>query len=125
MKNNTRLILGIFSGYYILTGLWPLISYSTFEAVTGPKTDVWLVHIVGLLVIMIGVTYAVAFWKRNPIDPVLLTLIIGSALAFTAIDIWYVAAGEIRAIYVGDAVVEIALTGAVIWSLRESNTNNH
>jgi hypothetical protein len=30
--------------YYLLTGLWPLVSIGTFQMVTGEKTDVWLVH---------------------------------------------------------------------------------
>ena len=46
--------------YYILTGLWPLVHFSSFELVTGPKTDDWLVRMVGLLVVLIGVTLAVA-----------------------------------------------------------------
>jgi len=25
--------------YYLLTGLWPLVSIETFQMVTGPKTD--------------------------------------------------------------------------------------
>lgn len=40
--------------YYVVTGLWPLIHLTSFEAVTGPKTDDWLVHMVGLLAASIG-----------------------------------------------------------------------
>ena len=36
--------------YYLITGVWPLLSIGTFEKVTGPKTDRWLVKTVGILV---------------------------------------------------------------------------
>jgi hypothetical protein len=42
--------------YYILTGLWPVVSMQSFELVTGPKTDDWLVQTVGLLLAVIGMT---------------------------------------------------------------------
>jgi len=40
--------------YFLLTGIWPLLSMRTFEAVTGPKVDRWLVKTVGVLVAVIG-----------------------------------------------------------------------
>jgi hypothetical protein len=33
-----------------MTGLWPLVSIGTFQQVTGPKTDLWLVKTVGVLI---------------------------------------------------------------------------
>jgi hypothetical protein len=36
--------------YYLLTGVWPLPSIGSFQRVTGPKTDLWLVRTVGVLV---------------------------------------------------------------------------
>jgi hypothetical protein len=39
--------------YYLLTGVWPLLSLRTFELVTGPKTDDWLVRTVGVLVLAV------------------------------------------------------------------------
>src|SRR5438094_9205499 len=60
--------------YYFLTGVWPLISISSFQFVTGPKThnwtgneaDHWLVNTVAVLVIAIGFTLVVAAWRRPP-----------------------------------------------------------
>jgi hypothetical protein len=45
--------------YYVATGVWPLVSMTAFEAVTGPKVDDWLVRMVALLVIVIGGTMLV------------------------------------------------------------------
>jgi hypothetical protein len=36
-------------GYFLFTGIWPLVSRRTFEAVTGPKKDFWLAQTVGVL----------------------------------------------------------------------------
>jgi hypothetical protein len=40
--------------FYALTGFWPLISRRTFEKVTGPKHDFWLVNTVGVVIGTIG-----------------------------------------------------------------------
>ena len=94
-------------GYYLLSGLWPLVSMRTFEFVTGRKTDRWLVRMVGLLAAVIGLVIL-----RDRDRPVDRALPVGSALAFTAIDVVYSAKGTIRPIYLGDAAVESALIAA-------------
>ncbi len=33
--------------YLLLTGMWPLVHYRSFEWVSGPKVDDWLVKCVG------------------------------------------------------------------------------
>lgn len=40
--------------FYLATGVWPLIHIDSFLAVTGSKTDLWLVYTVGLLVSVVG-----------------------------------------------------------------------
>ena len=52
--------------YYILTGLWPLVSMQSFELVTGPKTDDWLVQTVGLLLAVIGMTLLARARRARP-----------------------------------------------------------
>lgn len=52
--------IGIAQGvYYLMTALWPFFSLRTFIAVTGPKTDVWLVKTVGSLLVVIGIALIV------------------------------------------------------------------
>jgi hypothetical protein len=93
--------------FYVLTGLWPLIDLPSFEAVTGPKADEWLVHMVGLLAGVIGVTLVLAVLRVGSRSAELLTLAIGSALAFAGIDLWYGLSGRISPVYLADATVEI------------------
>ena len=94
--------------YYVLTGLWPVIHMSSFEAITGPKVDDWLVKMVGLLAAVIGGTLTLAS-QRAQRSLEILWLAVASAVAFTVIDVWYALAGRISPIYLGDAAVEIAI----------------
>lgn len=99
--------------YYVLTGIWPLVDLPSFELVTGPKVDDWLVETVGVLVATIGAVLGVAGYRRTIVPEVPL-LAGGSALSLAGIDVIYVAKGRISRLYLLDAVAEIAL--AAIWT---------
>src|SRR4051812_460046 len=105
------LIQGVF---YLATGLWPLIDVDSFQAVTGPKIDIWLVRTVGVLVTVVGMVLLTAARRRSVGTEVAL-LAVGSALGLSGIDIIYVLSGTISPIYLADAVVELGLIGA--WAL--------
>ena len=112
----TRLVLSCQAVYYLVTGIWPVISLRTFEAVTGPKTDDWLVRTVGLLAAVIGATIGVAA-RRGQRTPELLVLAFGSALAFAAIDLIYALGGVISSIYLADAALQGIGVALLAWSL--------
>jgi hypothetical protein len=95
--------------YFLATGVWPLLSMRTFEAVTGPKADRWLVKTVGVLVAVIGATLLHA--GRRPSPPVT-TLAVGSAAGLGAIDVVYAARGRISRIYLLDAAIEALIVAA-------------
>ena len=95
--------------YYLITGIWPLVSMRTFEAVTGRKTDGWLVRMVGLLAAVIGTTLLRRRGRPGAADR---TLPVGAALAFAAVDVTYAAKRVISPIYLGDAALELLLVGA-------------
>jgi hypothetical protein len=94
--------------FYLATGLWPLIDIDSFQAVTGPKMDLWLVRTVGVLVAVIGAVLVFAA-RRRTIGAEIMLLAVGSALGLTAIDIIYVLSGTISPIYLADAVAELGL----------------
>jgi hypothetical protein len=98
--------------YYLLTGLWPLLSLHTFLLVTGPKTDLWLVQTVGVLVAVIGLALLVAGYRRVG-SPEVFCLALGSALGLAAIDVIFVFHGRISAVYLLDAAAQIGLV--VLW----------
>jgi hypothetical protein len=104
--------------YYLATGVWPLISPTTFQAVTGPKRELWLVKTVGVLAAVIGgvLTYAGAR-KRRPSEVALLAM--GSAAAFAAIDIVYVGKRRIAPVYLVDAAAQIGLIA--VWAFARGH----
>lgn len=100
--------------YFVITGLWPMVSMRSFEAVTGPKRDKWLVRTVGVLVIVIGGVLVVA-GLRGPPPPEVVGLGIASALALAGVDVNYVLRGRIPPIYLLDALGECVIVG--LWVL--------
>src|SRR4051794_35743213 len=107
-----RLLAILQGGYFLFAGIWPLISIETFQRVTGPKTDLWLVKTVGSLVAIAGLVLLVA-GLRNNVSFEIFLLALGSAVALTAVDINYVLRGVISRIYLLDAAVEMAIT--LLW----------
>lgn len=96
-REGTRRLQG---AYYVASGVWPIVSIETFEAVTGPKREDWLVRTVGVLVTIIGL---VMLRRRGP---AVAELGAGSALALGAVDVIGVATGRLRPVYLLDALVE-------------------
>jgi hypothetical protein len=94
--------------FYALTGFWPLISRGTFEKVTGPKHDFWLVNTVGVVIGTIGLMLISAGYHRR-ITPEIRGLAAGTAAGLTGIDLYYVKKKRIPRIYLLDALGEISL----------------
>ncbi len=94
--------------YYLITGVWPLLHMRTFEAVTGPKVDRWLVKTVGVLVAVIG-TVLLHAGRRSPVSDEVLLLGAGSAAGLTGIDLAYSLRGRISKVYLLDALAEALL----------------
>jgi hypothetical protein len=93
--------------FNVVSGLWPLLHMRSFEAVTGEKTDKWLVRTVSGLLIAIGIVQSL-----SPDNPQGLAqarrLGIGTAATLTAIDLVYVAKRRISKIYLLDAAIELS-----------------
>ncbi|MGI9180351.1 MAG: hypothetical protein ACR2H9_07630 [Longimicrobiaceae bacterium] len=104
--------------YYTATGLWPILHMRSFEQVTGPKTDDWLVKTVGGLIAVLGGTLLTSALRDAPSRD-LATVAVGSAAALTAVDVIYVAQGRISRIYLLDAAVESALIAGWIAALHK------
>lgn len=97
--------------YLVVTGLWPLAHMRSFEAVTGPKTDRWLVVTVGALLGVIGGVLLRA-GRREAVSPEMRLLATGSASTLAAIDCLYVARRRISPVYLLDAALEAGLLAA-------------
>src|SRR4051812_17735446 len=80
------------ASYFFATGIWPLLSYRSFERVSGRKVDSWLVKTVGTQVGVVGAVLALAT-KNQRLTPEIELLATGSALGLAAIDIVYAGRG--------------------------------
>ena len=96
--------------FYLVTGVWPLVSIRTFEMVTGPKTDRWLVKTAGVLITAVGAALTLA-GARRAVTRETRVLAVGSALGLTGIDVVYVRRGRISKVYLLDAIAELILVG--------------
>ena len=100
------------SGYYIATGVWALAHRRSFEAVSGRKTDYWLVRTVGALTFAIGAALAAGAREREQHRETVV-LAVGSAAAYGAIDAVYASSGRISRIYLLDLAAQLALLASL------------
>jgi hypothetical protein len=111
-RADARSTLAIAQGlYFTATGVWPLVDIDSFERVTGPKVDKWLVRTVGVLVGVIGATLISAGVRRK-VTSETVGLAAGAAAGLGLIDTIYAGKGRIAPIYLADAAVEAAIVGA-------------
>ena len=98
--------------YYLATGVAPFLSRRAFEAVTGPKTEWWLVQTVGVVVTAVGAGL-VSGAARDRMTPELTGIGAGCAAGLAAIDVTQVARGRIAPTYLADAAVQLAFLAAL------------
>ncbi len=124
-----RLTALVQGAYYFLTGIWPLLHIRSFEAVTGPKVDRWLVKTVGLLVGVVG-GMLLRSARRNDLrrvarkTPEIPIVAIGMAGALAAVDVVYVAKRRIAPVYLLDAVAEALLIAGWAFGLSGGKDQN-
>ncbi|MDQ0639953.1 hypothetical protein QF042_003518 [Pedobacter sp. W3I1] len=104
--------------YYLLTGIWPIIHIGSFMAVTGYKTDIWLVKMVALLSTTIGIQLLLQL-SKNP-GPKLLSVM--TALSFLLIDTYYALHGTISKIYLADAMAQVIFIVSVLLTVQKRDS---
>lgn len=104
-----RLLAGCHAAYLVGTGVWPLLHRRSFEAVTGPKEEFWLVRTVGGLAAATGASLGVAV-ARGRRRPETVALALASGLVFGLADLR--AARTESRIYFGDVVAQLAFAPA-------------
>ena len=118
MMNGGRLsereVTALQAGYYLGTGVWPLLHRRSFERLTGKKTDFWLAQTVGVTVMAIGAALAQSAASRRRVPPELQTVACATAAGLGLIDVVFVGRRRISTVYLLDAVAELALL--VAWA---------
>lgn len=100
--------------WFAASGLWPLVHARSFEAVSGPKTDLWLARVAGTVIAMIGATLLFARARRR-VSAETAFLGIASALVLAVADVLIATAALGRDAYLADAVLELVFVAG--WAL--------
>jgi len=110
-----RYLIFIQSFYTLLTAVWPLVHIQSFMAVTGPKTDIWLVKTVGALLIPVGTCLLV--FMLLPTSDKRPAIVLGSlsSVAFICIDFYYTLTDVISNVYLVDGFVQILLLSGWVY----------
>src|SRR5690606_18536468 len=89
-----RLVLAAQGAYYLVGGLWPLLHYRSFEAVTGKKKDAWLVKTVASMILAVVATHARALREPRTAEAARVAGV-GAGVALGWAAAWYPLRGRI------------------------------
>jgi hypothetical protein len=103
--------------YFIPSSIWALVHIPSFEKVTGPKVDRWLVKAVASLLTVVGAVVGGA-GRRKRVTPEIVALAIGSSAALAAVDVVYVGKRRISPVYLLDALGNVLLIAGWIAALK-------
>lgn len=101
--------------YWTITGIWPLLHMPSFLWVTGPKTDLWLVRTVGILIAVVGLVLLAAGFRHRVTQEVK-WLGIGGAAGLGFVSAYYPLRDVIWDIYLLDAVAELLIILLWLWA---------
>jgi hypothetical protein len=107
--------------FYVATGVWPIVHAASFQYVTGPKTDVWLVQTFGALLAVLGALLLVKGLRKETGSSEV-ALGVGAAAVLAIADIYFAGRGVISAVYLADAAAEMALI--VGWAVGRARAHH-
>ena len=113
----SRTIAATQGAIFVATGVWPIVHMRSFEAVTGRKSERWIVRTMGALIASVGAGLLAA--ARAPtIARSTRTVAVLSACVLGAADVWYVTRGRISRVYLVDAALEAGIVAAWLLASR-------
>lgn len=122
----TRILIFAHGAYLLAGGLWPLVHMPSFEEVTGPKEEDWLVRSVAGILLVIGVVLLGQLRKQR-VEVSAVAVAMGASLTLGAVGIITASEGVIDPIYIGDGTVHIVFValwcGAIVNSAVRGKSN--
>lgn len=116
IMNARQIVAAVQSAVFVGTGIWPIVSPRSFQAVTGPKRDMWLAQTIGSLIAVVGGTLAVE--ARGRARPELAFLGASSAAALALCDVVFVSKRRISRVYLLDALLETGIVAGWLLTRR-------
>lgn len=102
-----RLVIVIQGLSYLIVGLWPLLHFSSFSSVAGPKPDRYQFFATDLLVLAIALSLlmgSLPVRRTDPVDRGPYTLALATPVAFILVELWFL--GTLPDIYRVDFAFE-------------------
>ena len=107
-------------GYWAFGAMWPLVSMTSFERVTGNKRDEWLVRTVALMMLSVIATLAVMRRDRGRRDERAMRVLgATSTAALGSVALIGPLVGRISVVYLLDAAVDLALAAGYLSAGRD------
>jgi hypothetical protein len=104
----SRRLLAAQAGYYLVTGVWPLVHFRSFTAVAGPKPDRFQTQVTGALFAAIGL----ALLAGDPRETGTRVLSGATAAASMLMELAYLP--RIRKIFLAEACIEAVFLAAAL-----------
>ena len=114
-----RAVITLQMVYYLITALWPLFHFKSFELIFGQKKENWLVYTVSVLLLSYCATTAINLSLNHEPSFEIIILSVFHAIGLILIDVIFVVRKKIRNVYLGDAFVQFILLGLIIFSWAE------
>ena len=108
--------------FYFVTGVWPILHLRSFFAVTGPKTEYWLVQTFGAVLAIVGIAPFLAA-RHRAVSAEVCLVGAGTAAILAVCDLVFVGQRAIGPVYLLDAAAEAMLVAgwvAGIWVSRRT-----
>ena len=104
--------------FCLVVGLWPVVDFASFQAVTGEKADHWLLSVAGMLLAAIGSSMLIAAIRRDIAFEVF-AIGISTAASLAVTDFIFVIERSIPAVYLLDAVAESLFVTLWVFAIRD------
>lgn len=98
-------VIGFQGSYYLITSVWPLINFESFEAVVGPKPDRFQFFTTALLILIIAVSLLLSVGRQKTRAIKLLAL--GTPIVFIVVEMWF--RESIRSVFMLEAILEAGI----------------
>jgi hypothetical protein len=118
-----NILLAVQGAYSLITALWGLVDIESFMDVTGPKTDVWLVKAVSVLIVPLALCLLSVIYINNSIVTAAI-LGITSAIGLGFIDFYYSLKNVISDVYLADGFMQVFFLIGWLFAIRLIRTGS-
>lgn len=112
MRKNILYLFLVQGSYYLLTGIWPFIHFTSYINETGWNENLWLSKMLAVFPLIIGMAFVAQAALRRRKNPALQFLALIAPVVFLVSDIL---SGLDGVLYLGDALLQLTFIGC--WTM--------